>query len=193
MPQTHQLEFGDVVRKRYVSWDRDEHEREWVGLQLLSRYAPGLAPQPLARETECGATVVVMSRVPGAPLGPKPLTAEQTAGMTAAYLRLFSIRPPADLRARDYQPAEFLTTVDDWVAELTDADLSACQDPESAGKALAAASRWLRSAPRALREIVDPVVAQGDGNVANRLWHDGKCRLVDFEAFGIGELAFEGG
>lgn len=50
---THSLTFaGDRVVKRYRSWDRGEPDREWGGLSLLHRYAPGTAPQPLSRRSE---------------------------------------------------------------------------------------------------------------------------------------------
>ena len=64
---THDLTFTESeVRKRYVSWDRGEADREWACLTLLAEHAPGLAPKPLRRETDDGAPVVVMERLPGA-------------------------------------------------------------------------------------------------------------------------------
>jgi hypothetical protein len=44
----HSLEFSDVVVKRFGSYDRGEHLREWRSLRLLDRHSPGLAPRPLA-------------------------------------------------------------------------------------------------------------------------------------------------
>jgi hypothetical protein len=41
---THELTLTDVVVKRFRSYDQGEHRREWRGLHLLDRYAPGLAP-----------------------------------------------------------------------------------------------------------------------------------------------------
>ncbi|MEU7486371.1 hypothetical protein [Streptomyces sp. NPDC042319] len=41
----HVLTLGpDRVTKRFTSWDRGAHEREWRGPTLLAEYAPGLAP-----------------------------------------------------------------------------------------------------------------------------------------------------
>ena len=56
---------GDVVRKRYRRTDRGEPTREWAALVLLDRHAPGLAPRPLAFESD--PSTVVMSRVTGEP------------------------------------------------------------------------------------------------------------------------------
>lgn len=44
---THRITIsGDVVRKVYVSWDRDEPVREWVGLTTLTRHVPALGADP---------------------------------------------------------------------------------------------------------------------------------------------------
>lgn len=47
---THMItSAGDgLIMKRYRFTSRDEHRREWTALQLLHRYAPGLAPEPVA-------------------------------------------------------------------------------------------------------------------------------------------------
>ncbi len=83
--QTHELRFTDTeVRKRFVSWDRGEADREWACLVLLAEHAPGLAPRPLRREVEGGAPVVVMERLAGEPLGGVPLTSAQTASLGRA-------------------------------------------------------------------------------------------------------------
>ena len=69
MVHTHDVTVADeVVRKAYVCWDKGEPEREWAALQLLAREAPGLAPEPIGRESQDGRPVVVMSRVPGDPM-----------------------------------------------------------------------------------------------------------------------------
>ena len=73
MESTHELEFtADRVVKRFRSWDRGEPEREWAGLAVLYRHAPGLAPQPLERRVDDGGPAVVMTRVRGEPLGAAP-------------------------------------------------------------------------------------------------------------------------
>lgn len=51
--QTHELTFTETeVRKKYVTWDRGEADREWGCLTLLAEHAPGVAPKPLRLETE---------------------------------------------------------------------------------------------------------------------------------------------
>lgn len=90
--QTHELTFaGTEVRKRFVSWDRGEAEREWACLRLLAEHAPGVAPRPLRREIVDGAPVVVMERLPGAPLGEGPLTPAQTASLGHALRSLYDV------------------------------------------------------------------------------------------------------
>lgn len=75
---THRLTIAaDVVRKQFVSWEDDEADREWSGLTTLAEHAPGLAPEPISRGSDGDAPVVVMSRVPGAPLGSDPVTPAQ--------------------------------------------------------------------------------------------------------------------
>ena len=88
---THRLTFdADVVRKRFVSWDDGEADREWAGLVALAQHAPGLAPRPIERELDGDAPVIVMSRVPGEPLGEAPLTPDQADALTTALRRLFA-------------------------------------------------------------------------------------------------------
>lgn len=104
MVHTHDVtSVGDVVRKRYVSWDQGEPEREWAGLELLSREAPGLAPVPIGREHDDGRPVVVMSFVPGEPLG-HPVTPAQERGLADALRRLFAVPVPPELEERANGP-----------------------------------------------------------------------------------------
>ena len=130
--QTHELTFTDTeVRKRFVSWDRGEAEREWGCLRLLAEHAPGVAPRPLRREIEDGAPVVVMERLPGRPLGDGPLTTVQTASLGEALRSLYDV-PLAAVRAagiseRTYGISTHAGTVAEWLGESY--DLAACQDP----------------------------------------------------------------
>lgn len=41
-----------------------------------------------------------------------------------------------------------------------------------------AADRWHAAAPHDLNGIQEPVVVQGDGNVANMLWDGSRVRLL---------------
>ena len=65
---THDVTIGaGEVRKQFVASHEARAEREWACLTLLAEHAPGLAPRPLRRE-DGQRPVVVMSRVPGAPV-----------------------------------------------------------------------------------------------------------------------------
>jgi len=175
---------GDVVRKRYGRTDRGEPEREWAALVLLDEHAPGLAPRPLARELD--PPVVVMSRVAGAPLD-VVLTPYLLAAVVDAYRTLFAVPVQPATPRRYWHPEAFLRSTTEWVEEeWARADLT-----DVVGRALGAARDWLADPPPRLDQILDPVVAQGDGKVDNMLWDGSRVRLVDFEGFGTGDLAFE--
>src|SRR2546421_13031237 len=56
---THELRFaGGAVTKRYTSWRRGEHRREWSVLRLVHRDAPGLVAPPGAAGPAPGPPVV---------------------------------------------------------------------------------------------------------------------------------------
>lgn len=187
---THRLTVdGDVVRKRYVSWADGEADREWRGLGLLDAHAPGLAPVPLGRETEAGAPVVVMGRVPGEPLGSAPLTAPQVEALADALRRLFAVPLPDDLPERWMGPSVARSRVRAWAADPR--DLSPCHEPGLVADALDRARAWLAADDPAADRVVDAVAAVGDGNLANVLWDGAACRLVDFEEFGRSDVAYE--
>lgn len=190
MPHTHALEFdGDVVRKRFVSWGEGEAEREWAGLRLLDRHTSGLAPRPLAQEREGDAPVVVMTRVPGEPLGGTQLSASAIDGLGTALGRLFAVPVEPGIQERAWGPSTMRAGIREWIA--SDFDLSLCREPELVRNAVEAAQAWLAPDQPDLDRIVDPVVARGDGNLDNALWDGDTCRLVDFEEFGISDLAYE--
>ena len=66
---THVVDIGeDEVVKRFRSWDRGEHLREWQALTLLASYAPDLAPAPRSANLTSVPPQVRMSRVPGLPM-----------------------------------------------------------------------------------------------------------------------------
>jgi Ser/Thr protein kinase RdoA (MazF antagonist) len=192
--QTHELTFTDTeVRKRFVSWDRGEAEREWSCLSLLAEHAPGVAPRPLRREIVDGAPVVVMERLPGAPLGSEPLTPAQTVSLGEALRRLYDV-PLAAVEAarvaeRRYGPtSDAVATVREWLAD--DYDLAACREPALVGDAVALALRWL-DAPGMLPEARLSALGIADLNPANVLWDGERCRLVDFEDGGLSDPAYE--
>src|SRR4051812_9301225 len=93
---THRVHFVDgVVEKHYRSWQRGEPAREWSSLMLLARHCPDLAPRPLSRRWVDGVPVVVMSRVPGVPLGDSPLDSRQLAGVADALHLLYDVAAAA--------------------------------------------------------------------------------------------------
>ncbi len=190
---THDLTFTEAeVRKRYVSWDRGEADREWACLTLLAEHAPGLAPRPLRREKDDGAPVVVMERLPGEPLGGAPLVAEQTQSLGRALRQMHDV-PMGSVRAAEiserlYGPTTLPRAVTEWLSESY--DLAECRDPGLVSGAVDAALTWLASSGS---HPEPQLVAIGisDLNPANILWDGGTCRLVDFEDGGLSDPAYE--
>jgi hypothetical protein len=81
---THEVTVdGAVLTKRYTSWRRGEHRREWTVLRHVHRYAPDLVPRPVAADLDARPPTVTMSVVPGTPLC-GALTAEQTDALATA-------------------------------------------------------------------------------------------------------------
>lgn len=187
---THDIMLGaDVVRKRFMSWSDGEPDREWAGLRALARRCPGLAPAPIARGVERGMPVVVMSRVPGVPLGADPLTRPQVDGLRAALCRLFSAPVDPETSERSRGPSVMRSLVRQWASEGY--QLGACRDPGLVGTALASAREWLAIDAPAHDRVTDAVLAIGDGNLENVLWDGRTCRLIDFEEFGTSDIAYE--
>lgn len=190
---THELTFTDAeVRKRYVTWDRGEVERDWDCLTVLADHAPGVAPRPLRRESVDGAPVVVMERLPGTPLGRTPLNPPQTASLGRALRRLYSV--PFDairevgITGRLYGPT---TLPDSLLGWLTDSyDLSECQNPAPVRAAIDQALAWLGK-PDFLPPSQLVALGISDLNPANPIWDGTTCRLVDFEDGGLTDPAYE--
>jgi Ser/Thr protein kinase RdoA (MazF antagonist) len=191
--QTHDLTFtATEVRKRYVSWERGEAEREWTCLTLLARHAPGVAPMPLRRETDAGHPVVVMERLPGDPLGDQPLTPVQTTELGHTLRRVYAV-PVASVRAtgigeRHYGPTTLAPTLTEVLGEPH--DLGQTRDPALVAHAVAAALGWLRAPDRLPRPRLT-ALGIADLNPANVLWDGRTCRLVDFEDGGLTDPAYE--
>jgi aminoglycoside phosphotransferase (APT) family kinase protein len=188
---THQLTLTrNRVVKRFRSWDKGEPQREWAGLEVLHRHAPGLAPQPLQRGAEDGAPVIVMTRVQGEPLGGAPLTSEQLAALGQALQLMHAAVPAEVLRGlpeRRWGPRELCATLRAWIAEPI--------PPSSPSVSAAAqtASAWLGSgdADALAGPLADPVFGHADGNLGNYLWNGTQCHVVDFEDCGISDPAYE--
>ncbi len=189
---THDLGLGpEHVTKTFGSGHGDEADREWSALGVLARHAPGLAPEPVRRHEDGeGRDVVVMTRIPGEPLGTVPLSAEQLDALAGALHRLHHCIPAGELPglpARRADQTSFVAELRAWIAEEP--------PPTSASvdSALAAARAWL-GGPEADLLAAGPaerVFTHGDGNIANLLWDGVDCRVVDFEDAGTSEPAYE--
>ena len=191
--QTHDLTFADAeVRKRFVRWVDGEADREWGCLTLLDRHAPGVAPRPIRRETEAGAPVVVMERLPGSPLGSGPLSTEQTASLGRALRRVYDVPHDAVLASglgeRRYGPSVLPRTLASWLGESY--DLARCREPGLVAEGVDAALGWLAHGD-ALPEPTLVSLGIADLNPANVLWDGRECRLVDFEDGGLTDPAYE--
>lgn len=64
-------------------------------------------------------------------------------------------------------------------------------DPALIRAAVLSAREWVSIDEKDVDRIVDPVIARGDGNLDNALWDGVICRLVDFEEFGVSDIAYE--
>jgi aminoglycoside phosphotransferase (APT) family kinase protein len=188
---THFLVIGEQeVVKTYIDWARGEPEREWRALTLLHEFAPGLSPKPVRRGTAEGRPFVVMSRLPGEPLGEQPLTPAQVAGLGEAMSRLYRSVPDealAGVPARNWGADQMVARVRDWSAE----PWGAISRPVE--RALSVGSTWL-AGPEASAVVEPPgerVFTLGDGNLGNVLWDGTRCYLVDFEDAGASDIAYE--
>ncbi|CAM3518749.1 aminoglycoside phosphotransferase family protein [Nocardioides zeicaulis] len=188
---THAVSIGaTTVRKRYITDHEAEADREWACLTLLAEHAPGLAPRPLGREDD-DRPVVVMERLPGAHLAPRPMSGEQTRALGAALRRLYDVPlgavEAAGIGPRTYGPAEMVAVLTPWLGG--DHDLEPCRDPVLVADAVAAAREYVADA--GLPEPRTTCLGIADLNPANVLWDGRVARLVDFEDAGLSEPAYE--
>jgi hypothetical protein len=187
---THDIDIGKhEVVKRFRSWARDEHRREWRALIMLDACAPGLAPAPLGCDLNSRPPHVRMSRIAGRPLAGQVVTAAHLDGAAAAIDRLHAAVPAEVLSAERPQP---------WLAVGVHSRMesyAAVSRPDEAdrvaGAAFDAAVRWLAHTAEPDPGALTPVFGQGDGNLANYLWDGQQVRLVDFEDSGRSDRAFE--
>jgi aminoglycoside phosphotransferase len=189
---THDLTFTEVeVRKRFVSWEAGEADREWRCLAILAEHAPGLAPRPIRRETAEGSPVVVMERLHGDVLGPEPLTEQQLVSLGSALRRLYDVpvvaARAAGLAERRYGAAELPDALRRWLEG--EYDLERCQEPRHVANALETAREWLQAPD--LPEPRIRALGIADLNPANVLWDGERCRLLDFEDGGLSDPAYE--
>ncbi len=179
--QTHELSVdGGVLVKRYTSWDRGEHRREWLILNHLHRHLPGLVPEPLAEDLDAVPPSVTMSVLPGEPLTGQ-LSAAQLDGLAAALRRMWSV-PAHDLPPRRYHPAEALAAARAMYASATRPD-------GIAGESFDAAAAFPARPCR--HDAVDAVVGHSDPHLPNYLWDGREARIIDFEDAGASDVAYE--
>jgi Phosphotransferase enzyme family len=197
---THVVDIGeDEVVKRFRSWDRGEHLREWQALTLLASYAPDLAPAPLSADLTSVPPEVRMSRVPGLPLDGLPsdglpldgqaVTPGHLDAVAAAIRRLHAAVPRdvvAGLRPQPWLEVGVVNRMRSIVARRR-----APGGDALARAAFDAGMRWLGRAADPLPEPRSVVFGQGDGNLANYLWDGERIRLVDFEDSGRSDRAYE--
>jgi len=187
---THVVDIGDdQVVKRFRSWGRDEHLREWQALALLASHAPGLAPAPLSAGLTSIPPYVRMSRVAGRPLDGRAITPVHVDAVAAAICRLHAAVPPdvvAGLRPQPWLAAGAVGQLRFIVAGRRVAG-----DDALPRAAFGAGLRWLGQAGDPQPGPRDVVFGQGDGNLANYLWDGERVRLVDFEDSGRSDRAYE--
>ncbi|GAA2376869.1 phosphotransferase [Dactylosporangium salmoneum] len=180
MSQTHHLLVdGDRLTKRYVSWSRGEHRREWAVLHRVYARYPDLVPEPIEADLDADPPTVSMGLLPGTPLT-DGLDTDQQAALAASLRQLWSV-PCADLPARRDHPAEIHALMTERMAGL---DL-----PGSAGEAARAARSFLGRLR--LGPAGNTVLGHTDPNLANYLWDGQRIRIVDFEDAGRSDREFE--
>lgn len=193
---TQDVSLGPVVVKRFRSYERGEHRREWLSLRLLDHFSPGLTPRPLSADLDAHLPVITMTRLPGDPLGDRPLPQATVAAIAIALDRLHSAVPVriAEQVAPSHGHAHRNLG---RLRDLLDAHPGTPDDPTMTA-AVAAARRWLRSAEATSAtdlDAVPSVYGREDHNLANFL-ADGDAgghglTLVDFEDAGRSDRATE--
>jgi Phosphotransferase enzyme family len=186
-----QVAVREVI-KTFGPTYRDEARREWEGLRLLDRHAPGLAPAPRRFENAGDRAVgIAMSRLRGKSLGTDRLSPEQVAAVGEAMRTVFAAVPDAelaDLPERRSGSRELAAHLRSWCRDAHEPTAAAVDS------ALADARRWLESPETiALTEgaLVDRVFGLGDGNIGNFIWDGARCRVVDFEDCGVSDPVYE--
>lgn len=188
---THDVWFADrLVIKRYRSWLNGEADREWRGLSLLDRTVPGLAPHPLERRIENGTPIIVMTRLPGVPLGSSALNPKQLAGLAKALKLMFAAAPPDELQTlteRRWGPSRMVAKLRAWIDEARPVFEPTVEE------ALRAAKRWLGSSQAMALggPLAERAFTNADGNIGNFIWDGERCYVVDFEDSGVSDPVYE--
>jgi Ser/Thr protein kinase RdoA (MazF antagonist) len=173
----------DLITKTYVSWERDQHRREWAALRHLHRYSPGLAPEPVTADLEADPPTLVMTRVPGTPLSGRPAP-DQMNSLIAAIHSLWGVPAPTD------------AVVGRWCDDLPYArrftGAPRPEDPLVAAAYDAACAWWSGPDPALLATMPsDTVLGHRDPNLDNHLWDGSRVRIVDFEDAALSDPATE--
>ena len=180
MAQTHELLVDEGrLTKRYVSWSRGEHLREWAVLRRVHARYPDLVPEPLDADLDAEPPTITMGVLPGTPLT-DGLDTVQQAALAASLRQLWSV-PCADLPARRHHAAEIHALMTERMSGL---DL-----PGLPGEAAHAARSFL--AGFHLSPPSTTVLGHTDPNLANYLWDGQRIRIVDFEDAGRSDPEFE--
>jgi Ser/Thr protein kinase RdoA (MazF antagonist) len=195
-PVTHHVSVDhkrQVVVKRYPDGAGSEAAREWRALGLLAEHAPRLAPEPISAELSALPPSIVMSLLPGEPLGRRPLVPAQERALAIAIGRLWQAVParlvmslPGELDTA----AEFTRLVRGWAAEPS----GPVVDPmvqDAFGRGSAWLARAELSSTGEVPAATPRVLGHGDAELANFLWDGELVRIVDFEGAGVSERAFE--
>ncbi|WP_319459214.1 aminoglycoside phosphotransferase family protein [Micromonospora sp. RTP1Z1] len=172
-----------MLTKRYTSWHRGEHLREWAVLRHVHRHEPELVPRPLAADLDARPPSVAMSRLPGAPLG-GTLTDAQRCALATAIDMLWSVpcapSPEIGPWTDDLGFARRLTDGPRPVGGMTAVAYDAAQ------------AWWDGPDPALLRQQPDvTVLGHRDPNLANYLWDGRRVRIVDFEDSAVSDPATE--
>jgi hypothetical protein len=185
------LEFvGDVVLKRFRSWDRGEHHREWRALTLLAQHAPGLAPVPLGSALDQVPPLIWMSRLAGRPLAER-LEPGQLDAVVAAISRLHTAIPPDMLASLPPQPWLAAGAVSRMQGLAAFPHAPGAESDPVVRAALRGGMRWADRLTEPRPVGIRSVFGQGDGNLANYLWDGEQVQLVDFEDSGRSDRGYE--
>ncbi|WP_306948456.1 phosphotransferase family protein [Streptomyces sp. B4I13] len=188
---THAIELKPhSVIKRFRRGSREECAREWRALNLLSAYAPGLAPAPQSADLAAEEPIVVMSRLPGEPLRGQLLSEQQLKALAVATSQMYAA-VPADalvkIPVRPGQQHELIAKIRAWTPRARP------HVSTEVGKAMDRGLDWL--ARSGFEQVASPDIPQvfgpGDGNLANYLWDGSRVRVVDFEESGLSDRPFE--
>jgi Ser/Thr protein kinase RdoA (MazF antagonist) len=135
--------------------------------------------------------VIVMERLPGSHLEPRPLTTDQTHALGASLRRLYDVPVEAVQEAgigeRRYGAQGLADVLVQWLAH--DYDLGECRDEGLVADTLDVARAYVADPP--LPEPRLSALGIADLNPANVMWDGRAARLVDFEDGGLTDPAYE--